>query len=60
MASLTWLLEKDGVVPIPRTSSLEHAEVSLAARDVELNDEDVEMIESVDCEEQLEDPDWME
>lgn len=58
--SIAWLLGKEGVVPIPRSSSREHIEANLAARDVELDAEDVERIESIDREKRLEDPDWMQ
>lgn len=57
--SLAWLLGKENVVPIPRSSSQEHLRTNLAARNVELDAEDVERIESIDREERLEDPDWM-
>ncbi|WP_336345947.1 aldo/keto reductase [Halalkalicoccus ordinarius] len=58
--SIAWLLGKEGVVPIPRSSSREHIEANLAARDVELDTEDVKRIESIDREKRLEDPDWMQ
>jgi 2,5-diketo-D-gluconate reductase B len=58
--SLAWLFGKEGVVPVPRSSSTEHVKANLAARDLTLDDEDVERIESIDREERLEDPDWME
>jgi 2,5-diketo-D-gluconate reductase B len=54
------LFGKEGVVPVPRSSSTEHVKANLAARDLTLDDEDVERIESIDREERLEDPDWME
>lgn len=58
--SIAWLLGKEGVVPIPRSSSREHIEANLVARDVELDTEDIERIESIDREKRLEDPDWMQ
>jgi len=58
--SLAWLFGKEGVVPVPRSSSTEHIKANLAARNLTLDDEDVERIESIDREKRLEDPDWME
>lgn len=58
--SLAWLLQKEGVVPIPRSSSIEHVEQNYAARELALDDEDVEKIESIDRQVRLEDPDGME
>lgn len=55
--SLAWLLGKEKVIPIPRSSNQEHLKANLAARDIELNAEDIERIESIDREERLEDPD---
>ena len=58
--SLAWLLGTEGVVPVPRSSSPEHVEANLAARDLSLDNEDVARIESIEAEKRLEDPDWME
>lgn len=58
--SLAWLLSHEGVAAIPRSSSLEHIEENLRARDLELDDEDVELIDSIDETHRCEDPDWME
>lgn len=58
--SLAWLFEKEGVIPIPRSSSSEHIKANLAARDLTLDDDAIATIESIDREERLEDPDWME
>ncbi|MDL5363270.1 aldo/keto reductase [Halalkalicoccus sp. NIPERK01] len=58
--SLAWLLDKDGVVPIPRSSDVAHARANLDARDLELDREDLDRIESVDDTVRCEDPDWME
>lgn len=57
--SLAWLLQKKGVVPIPRSSSIEHIRQNHAARRLELDDEDIQLIESIDRTERLEDPDGM-
>lgn len=58
--SLAWLLQKEGVVPIPRSSSIEHIRQNYEARNLKLDDEDVEKIESIDRRDRLEDPAWME
>lgn len=58
--SLAWLLQKDGVVPIPRSSTIAHIEQNFAARELELDEEDVEKIESIEQTKRLEDPNWME
>jgi 2,5-diketo-D-gluconate reductase B len=50
--SLAWLAS-EGVVTIPKASSDEHLEANLAAADLELDEEDVERIESIDREEKL-------
>jgi 2,5-diketo-D-gluconate reductase B len=60
VVSLAWLLSKDGVVAIPRSSSAAHVHENLAARDLELDEEDVERIESIDDTVRCEDPEWME
>ncbi|PSP86406.1 aldo/keto reductase [Halobacteriales archaeon QS_1_68_17] len=57
--SLAWLLDRDGVAAIPRTSSPTHARENLAAREIDLDPGDVERIESIDRRVRLEDPDWM-
>lgn len=58
--SLAWLRSRDGVVVIPRTSSVEHLIENRAARELELDDEDIARIESIDETHRCEDPDWME
>ncbi|MFC7157535.1 aldo/keto reductase [Halomarina halobia] len=58
--SLAWLLAQDGVAAIPRTSSEEHIRVNLAARDLELDEEDMETIASIEWTVRCEDPNWME
>ncbi|MFC7225571.1 aldo/keto reductase [Halalkalicoccus sp. GCM10025322] len=60
VVSLAWLLSHDGVVAIPRSSSPDHIEDNLAARDLELDEEDLERIDSIDDRHRYEDPDWME
>ncbi|MFB6081681.1 MAG: aldo/keto reductase [Halanaeroarchaeum sp.] len=58
VVSLAWLLEKDAV-PIPRTSSVDHLESNLAARDVVLDEEDVARIDGIERTHRCEDPSWM-
>ena len=58
--SLAWLLAQDGVAAIPRTSSEEHIRANLAARDLNLDEDDLETIASIDETLRCEDPDWME
>lgn len=57
--SLAWALEK-GAVPIPRTSDPDHARTNFEALELELDDEDVERIDSIDRTHRCEDPAWME
>lgn len=60
VVSLAWLLGREGVVVIPRSSSEDHIRENLSARDLELDHEDIERIESIDETHRCEDPDWME
>lgn len=60
VVSLAWLLSRDGIVPIPRSTSEDHIRDNLSARNLELDREDVERIESIDETHRCEDPDWME
>lgn len=45
--SLAWLTSKDNVAVIPKATSEEHISDNWAARELELDDEDVERIESI-------------
>jgi len=56
--SLAWLLEK-GVVPIPRTSSVDHLRSNLDSLDVDLDSEDIQRIDSIKRSNRCVDPDWM-
>jgi 2,5-diketo-D-gluconate reductase B len=58
--SLAWLLSKDGVVPIPRSSSDVHIRSNFRALDLELDEEDIERIDAIETRHRCEDPDWME
>ncbi|WP_129113095.1 aldo/keto reductase [Halegenticoccus tardaugens] len=51
--SVAWLLGKENVVVIPKASSGAHLRANLAARDLELDAEDVAAIESIAREEEL-------
>lgn len=58
--SLAWLRSRDGVVPIPRSSSKEHICANFRARELTLDDEDRERIAAIDGTLRCENPDWME
>ncbi|MWG36388.1 aldo/keto reductase [Halomarina oriensis] len=51
--SLAWLLGKENVVAIPKATGEDHIRENYAALDVELDDEDVAAIESIEREERL-------
>ena len=54
--SLAWLMQKDGVVAIPKATSEEHIEDNFKAQEMELDEEDIEKIESINREERMVDP----
>lgn len=54
--SLAWLMQKDNVAVIPKASSEDHIRDNFEALDLELDEEDVEKIESIDREERMVDP----
>ncbi|WEL23390.1 aldo/keto reductase [Candidatus Nanohalovita haloferacivicina] len=54
--SLAWLMQKDGVVAIPKATSEQHIRDNFEAQELELEEEDIEKIESIDREERLVDP----
>lgn len=60
VVSLAWLLSHEGVAAIPRSGSIDHIHQNLAARDIELDEEDIELIDSIDDTHRCEDPDWMD
>jgi 2,5-diketo-D-gluconate reductase B len=60
VVSLAWLLSREGVAAIPRSSSPKHIEQNLAARDLDLDDGDIDRIESIDHTHRCEDPDFMD
>jgi len=51
--AVAWVLSHERVVTIPKAGSREHQRANLAARDLELDDEDVERIDAVDREQEL-------
>ncbi len=51
--SLAWLLSKERVAPIPKAASPEHIEANWAARDLELDAEDVDRIDAIDREDRV-------
>lgn len=57
--SLAWLNSKENVVPIPKASSRIHIEENWESRRIELDREDIEKIESIEKEERLVDPGFM-
>ncbi|WP_233204043.1 aldo/keto reductase [Halegenticoccus soli] len=59
VVSLAWLLSKDGVAAIPRTSSVDHLRDNYRAKALELNPEDVKRIDAIDRTHRCEDPSWM-
>lgn len=48
--SLAWLANRENVIPIPGSSQPEHIRENLAAREVELDEEDVATIDAIDRE----------
>ena len=54
--SLAWLMQKEGVVAIPKATSEKHIRDNFEAQDLELDEEDVGKIESIDREERMVDP----
>ncbi|KAA9400725.1 aldo/keto reductase [Haloarcula sp. CBA1131] len=59
VVSLAWLLSKEGVTAIPRTSSVDHLRDNFGALEVELDAEDVDRIDAIERTHRCEDPDWM-
>lgn len=59
VVSLAWLLSKNDVAAIPRTSSSAHLRDNLEALEVDLDTEDVQRIDAVDRTHRCEDPDFM-
>lgn len=57
--SLAWLNSKENVVPIPKASSREHIQDNWEARNLELDAEDIEKIESISQEHRVVNPGFM-
>ena len=51
--SLAWLLSKDNVAVIPKASSPEHMRDNLAARELELSEDDLAKIDGIEREERI-------
>ena len=54
--SLAWLMQKDGVVAIPKATSKEHVRDNYQSLELELDEDDIEKIESINREERMVDP----
>lgn len=54
--SLAWLMQKDNVKAIPKASSEEHIRDNFGSLDLQLDDEDVERIDSLEKRERVVDP----
>ena len=55
--SLAWLLSKENVAVIPKASSETHMRENLAARELNLSDDELARIDAVDREHRVIDPD---
>ncbi|WP_372480042.1 aldo/keto reductase [Halomicrobium sp. HM KBTZ05] len=55
--SLAWITSHDNVAAIPKASSREHMQQNLAALDLELDDDDLDLIDSIDRRERVIDAD---
>lgn len=55
--SLAWIIEK-GATPIPKASTREHIEDNFEARNLDLDEEDIEKIDSIRGKERMVDPDF--
>ncbi|ADJ16099.1 aldo/keto reductase [Halalkalicoccus jeotgali] len=56
--SLAWLLSKENVAVVPRSTGERHIRENLAARDLDLNDEEIERIDGIEREHRLIDRDY--
>ncbi len=56
--SLAWLLTHDNVTAIPKASSRERVEQNLAALDLELDQADIELVDSIERRHREIDPEW--
>lgn len=59
VVSLAWLLSKDSVAAIPRTSSVDHLHDNLRAREIDLDTADIDRIDAIDRTHRCENPSWM-
>jgi len=56
--SLAWLMEKDNVVAIPKATSEEHIKDNFESLDLELDEEDIQKIDSIEREGRMVNPDF--
>lgn len=56
--SLAWLMQKDGVIVIPKATGKDHIEDNYKALNLELDEEDVEKIEGLERRDRRVDPDF--
>lgn len=56
--SLAWLMEKDNVVVIPKATTEEHIRDNFEAQELELDEEDIQKINSIEREERQVDPEF--
>ncbi|MEF8853083.1 MAG: aldo/keto reductase [Haloarculaceae archaeon] len=56
--SLAWVLSHDSVAAIPKASSREHMAQNLAALELELDEEDIDLIDAIDRRHREIDPEW--
>ncbi len=56
--ALNWLLAQDGVVAIPRTSTVEHLDADLAALDLHLSADELAAVAALDAGDRKVDPDF--
>lgn len=54
---VAWAVEKEGLVPIPKASSVEHLEANWEATKLDLSEEDMATIDGIETERRLVDPD---
>jgi len=54
---LAWAVEKEALIPIPKASTEEHLEANWEATTLELTDEDIATIDSIEKDRRLVDPD---
>jgi 2,5-diketo-D-gluconate reductase B len=56
--SLAWLMQKEGVKPIPKATSRQHIQENYEALELELDEEDIDRIDSIEREKRTVDPEF--